>query len=181
MRYRLRSLLTWLGWGRRATVVEPQQPNSAVTTEFANDRFTDHLKKVLLISNEESQRLHHEYVGTEHLLLGLLKEGSGVGAHVLQQVSGDVGKIQKEMETLIVRDKGKKVLNGTLPLTPRAKRAIDYARVEARNLNHDYVGTEHLLLGLLHEPENVPVQVLLLLGIDYATVRQAILSTLGIT
>jgi ATP-dependent Clp protease ATP-binding subunit ClpC len=178
MRNGLRKLLTWFHCGRQVGSVEPRRP-TAKSVETLDDRFTDRLKNVLSLANEESRRLNHEYIGTEHLLMGLVKEGSGVAALALKELSGDVGRIQRVCEKVIIRGPEKQDWVGKRPMTPRAKRAIDYAREEARNLNHDFVGTEHLLLGLLREPENFPVQVLLNLGIEPAAVRQKLLSILG--
>ena len=112
------------------------------------ERFTDRARKVMALANQEAQRFNHEYIGTEHILLGLVKEGSGVGANVLKNLDVDLRKVRLEVEKL-VHSGPDMVTMGKLPQTPRAKKVIEYAIEEARNLNHNYVGTEHLLLGLL--------------------------------
>ena len=112
-----------------------------------NDRFTQRVRKVLFLARDEAGRLQHEYIGTEHILLGLIKEGSGVAANVLKNLDVDLRKIRLEVEKL-VQSGPDMVTMGKLPQTPRAKKVIEYAIEEARNLNHNYVGTEHLLLGL---------------------------------
>ena len=110
------------------------------------ERFTDRARKVMALANQEAQRFNHEYIGTEHILLGLVKEGSGVGANVLKNLDVDLQKVRLEVEKL-VKSGPDMVTMGKLPQTPRAKKVIEYAIEEARNLNHNYVGTEHLLLG----------------------------------
>ena len=111
------------------------------------ERLTDRARKVMALANQEAQRFNHEYIGTEHILLGLVKEGSGVGANVLKNLGIDLRKVRLEVEKL-VKSGPEMVTMGKLPQTPRAKKVIEYAIEEARNLNHNYVGTEHLLLGL---------------------------------
>ena len=116
------------------------------------ERFTDRARKVMQLANQEAQRFNHEYIGTEHILLGLVKEGSGVAANVLKNLDIDLRKVRLEVEKL-VKSGPDMVTMGKLPQTPRAKKVIEYAIEEARNLNHNYVGTEHLLLGLLREQD----------------------------
>ena len=118
------------------------------------ERFTDRARKVMALANQEAQRFNHEYIGTEHILLGLVKEGSGVGANVLKNLDVDLRKVRMEVEKL-VKSGPDMVTMGKLPQTPRAKKVIEYAIEEARNLNHNYVGTEHLLLGLLRSPARI--------------------------
>jgi len=142
------------------------------------ERFTDRARKVMHLANQEAQRFNHEYVGTEHMLLGLIKEGSGVAANVLKNLEIDLRKIRNEVEK-IVQAGPEMVTMGKLPQTPRAKKAIEYAIEEARNLNHNYVGTEHLLLGLLREQEGVAAQVLLNLQLKLDEVREEVLNLLG--
>ena len=110
------------------------------------ERFTDRARKVMQLANQEAQRFNHEYIGTEHILLGLVKEGSGVAANVLKNLDVDLRKIRLEVEKL-VQSGPEMVTMGKLPQTPRAKKVIEYSMEEARNLNHNYVGTEHILLG----------------------------------
>jgi ATP-dependent Clp protease ATP-binding subunit ClpC len=142
------------------------------------ERFTDRARKVMQLANQEAQRFNHEYIGTEHLLLGLIKEGSGVAANVLKNLDIDLRKIRHEVEKL-VRSGPDLVTMGRLPQTPRAKKVIEYSMEEARNLNHNYVGTEHLLLGLLREQEGVAAQVLMNLGLRLDEVRREVLNLLG--
>src|SRR5688500_15291755 len=142
------------------------------------ERFTDRARKVMQLANQEAQRFNHEYIGTEHILLGLVKEGSGVAANVLKNLDVDLRKIRLEVEK-IVQSGPDMVTMGKLPQTPRAKKVIEYAIEEARNLNHNYVGTEHLLLGLLREQEGVAAQVLMNLGLKLEDVREEVLNLLG--
>jgi ATP-dependent Clp protease ATP-binding subunit ClpC len=130
------------------------------------------------LANQEAQRFNHEYIGTEHILLGLVKEGSGVAANVLKNLDIDLRKIRLEVEK-IVQSGPDMVTMGKLPQTPRAKKVIEYSIEEARNLNHNYVGTEHLLLGLLREQEGVAAQVLMNLGLKLEDVREEVLNLLG--
>ncbi len=142
------------------------------------ERFTDRARKVMALANQEAQRFNHEYIGTEHILLGLVKEGSGVGANVLKNLDVDIKKLRLEVEKL-VKSGPDMVSMGKLPQTPRAKRVIEYAIEEARSLNHNYVGTEHILLGLLRETEGVAAQVMMNLGLKLEDVRQEVLNLLG--
>ena len=142
------------------------------------ERFTDRARKVMQLANQEAQRFNHEYIGTEHVLLGLIKEGSGVAANVLKNLDVDLRKIRQEVEKL-VQSGPDMVTMGRLPQTPRAKKVIEYSMEEARNLNHNYVGTEHILLGLLREQEGVAAQVLMNLGLKLDEVREEVLNLLG--
>src|SRR5262245_39211382 len=142
------------------------------------ERFTDRARKVMALANQEAQRFNHEYIGTEHILLGLVKEGSGVGANVLKNLDVDLRKVRLEVEKL-VKSGPDMVTMGKLPQTPRAKKVIEFAIEEARNLNHNYVGTEHLLLGLLREQDGVAAQVLMNLNIKLEEVREEVLNLLG--
>jgi len=130
------------------------------------------------LANQEAQRFNHEYIGTEHILLGLIKEGSGVAANVLKNLDIDLRKIRLEVEKL-VQSGPDMVTMGKLPQTPRAKKVIEYSMEEARNLGHNYVGTEHILLGLLREQEGVAAQVLMNLGLKLEEVREEVLNLLG--
>jgi ATP-dependent Clp protease ATP-binding subunit ClpC len=132
------------------------------------------------LANQEAQRFNHEYIGTEHILLGLVKEGSGVAANVLKNLDIDLRKIRIEVEKIVQTGQGTEMVTmGKLPQTPRAKKVIEYSIEEARNLNHNYVGTEHLLLGLLREQEGVAAQVLMNLGLKLEDVREEVLNLLG--
>src|SRR5215831_4442578 len=142
------------------------------------ERFTDRARKVMQLANREAKRFNHEYIGTEHILLGLVKEGSGVAANVFKNLDIDLRKVRLEVEKLV--QAGPELLTtGKLPQTPRAKKVIEYSIQEARSLNHNYVGTEHLLLGLLREEEGVAAQVLLYLGVTVEQVRNEVLKLLG--
>jgi ATP-dependent Clp protease ATP-binding subunit ClpC len=144
------------------------------------ERFTDRARKVMQLANQEAQRFNHEYIGTEHILLGLVKEGSGVAANVLKNLDIDLRKIRLEVEKIVQTGPGSEMVTmGKLPQTPRAKKVIEYSIEEARNLNHNYVGTEHLLLGLLREQEGVAAQVLMNLGLKLEDVREEVLNLLG--
>ena len=142
------------------------------------ERFTDRARKVMALANQEAQRFNQDYIGTEHILLGLVKEGSGVGATVLKNLDVDIKKLRLEVEKS-VKSGPDMVTMGKLPQTPRAKKVIEYAIEEARALNHNYVGTEHILLGLLRESEGIAAQVLMNLGLKLEDVRQEVLNLLG--
>lgn len=139
--------------------------------------FTDRVRKVLQMAREEAARLHHEYVGTEHILLGLIREGEGVGAAVLSNLDVDWREIQQQIEETV--KKGKAAAGPDLPYTSRAKKVLELAMSEARELNHEYVGTEHLLLGLLREEKGIAAQVLRDAGIDLQKARAETLRLLG--
>ena len=134
------------------------------------ERFTDRARKVMALANQEAQRFNHEFIGTEHILLGLVNEGSGVGATVLKNLDVDIKKLRLAIEKL-VHPGPDMVTMGKLPQTPRARKVIEYAIEEARALNHNYIGTEHLLLGLLREPNDIAAQVLMNLGLKLEDVR----------
>ena len=142
------------------------------------ERFTDRARKVMALANQEAQRFNHEFIGTEHILLGLVKEGSGVGATVLKNLDVDIKKLRLEIEKL-VHPGPDMVTMGKLPQTPRARKVIEYAIEEARALNHNYIGTEHLLLGLLRETDGIAAQVLMNLGLKLEDVREEVLNLLG--
>ena len=142
------------------------------------DKFTDRARKVMALAREEAKRFNHEYIGTEHILLGLVKEGSGVAANVLQNLDIDLKKIRLEIEK-IVQTGPDLVSVGQLPFTPRVKKVLEYAIEEARSMGHNYIGTEHQLLGLLREQEGVAAQVLLNLGVKLEDVREEVVELLG--
>ncbi len=142
------------------------------------DRFTDRARKVMGLARQEAQRFNHQYIGTEHILLGLIQEGSGVAANVLRNLDVDPEKIRVEVEK-IVQDGPTMVTMGQLPFTPRAKKVLELASEEASNLRHNYIGTEHLLLGLIRENEGVAAQVLMNLGLKLEDVREEVLELLG--
>lgn len=143
------------------------------------ERFTDRARKVMQLANQEAQRFKHEYIGTEHILLGLVQEGSGVAANVLKNLDIDLLKVRLEVEKIL--QTGPDMLTmGKMPQTPRAKKVIEYAIDEARSLNFAYFGTEHVLLGLIREQEGVAAQVLTNLGLRLDDVREEILNLLGL-
>ena len=143
-----------------------------------NYNFTDRVRKVLAMAREEAIRLQHDYVGTEHILLGLIREGEGVAAAVLTNLSVDLDQIHERVEESVRKGKATIAL-GELPYTSRAKKVLEFAMAEARELNHSYVGTEHLLLGLLREEKGIAAQVLNSLGVSLEDARAETLKVLG--
>ncbi len=141
--------------------------------------FTERVRKVLAMAREEAARLHHEYVGTEHILLGLIREGEGVAAAVLQNLSVDLEEIQQKIEDTVKKGKAAQATGPDLPYTSRAKKVLELAMGEARELNHSYVGTEHLLLGLLREEKGIAAQVLTDAGVHLEAARAETLRLLG--
>jgi ATP-dependent Clp protease ATP-binding subunit ClpC len=141
--------------------------------------FTDRVRKVLQMAREEAARLHHEYVGTEHILLGLIREGEGVAAAVLTNLSVDLDDIQQKIEETVKKGKAAAAPGPDLPYTSRAKKVLELAMTEARELNHSYVGTEHLLLGLLREEKGIAAQVLTDAGVTLEQSRAETLRLLG--
>lgn len=142
------------------------------------NRFTERARRVILLAKEEAKRFNHDYIGTEHLLLGLIREGEGVAAAVLMSLGLDPTKIRMEVEKL-VQPGPSAVVSGDIPFTPKAKKAIELSMEEARQLGHNYIGTEHLLLGLIKEGEGVASEVLTNLGLDAAKVRDEVMQILG--
>ena len=143
------------------------------------NRFTDRARKVRQLANQEAQRLNHEYIGSEHILLGLVKEGSGIAAKVLISLGATVPAVRRELERIV--PKGRDAATpGKLPLTPRAKLAIQHSMDEARNLNHGHVGTEHMLLALMRDEEGVAAQVLAGLGLRLEDVRAEVMAIFGV-
>jgi len=142
------------------------------------NRFTERARKVLVLAKEEARRFSHDYIGTEHILLGLIREGDGVACAVLQNLGTDLERARLEVEKLISPGSSTSVM-GDIPFTPRAKKALELATEEARTLSHNYIGTEHILLGLIREGEGVAYQVLFSLGIDLKRARQEIVALLG--
>jgi ATP-dependent Clp protease ATP-binding subunit ClpC len=143
-----------------------------------NYNFTDRVRKVLAMAREEAIRLQHDYVGTEHILLGLIREGEGVAAAVLTNLNVDLEQVQEKIEESVRRGKATIAL-GELPYTSRAKKVLEFAMAEARELNHSYVGTEHLLLGLLREEKGIAAEVLNQLGVTLEEARRQTLKLLG--
>lgn len=149
----------------------------AFTARTEDRQLTVAGRRVMRLANQEAQRFDHEYIGTEHILLGLVKDGTGVAANVLKSFDLDLRKIRVEVEK-IVQPGPDMVTMGNLPLTPRTRKVIAYAIAEARGLGHDHAGTEHLLLGLLREEEGVGAVILMNLGLRLDEVRQAVIRTL---
>ncbi|MGE0555843.1 MAG: ATP-dependent Clp protease ATP-binding subunit, partial [Gemmatimonadales bacterium] len=141
--------------------------------------FTDRVRKVLQMAREEAARLHHEYVGTEHILLGLIREGEGVAAAVLTNLNVDLEEVQQKIEETVKKGKAAAQPGPDLPYTSRAKKVLELAMTEARELNHSYVGTEHLLLGLLREEKGIAAQVLSDAGVSLEQSRAETLRLLG--
>ena len=144
------------------------------------DKFTDRARKIIALAQKEAERFRHDYIGTEHLLLGLVKEGSGVAVTALNNLNVDVEKVRREVEKLVVVN-DKDAPSAPLPFTPQAKRVLELAAEEARALGHPYIGTEHILLGLLAEHDSVAAQVLINLDLKLEDVRSEILDLLGAT
>ena len=142
------------------------------------NRFTERARKVILLAKEEAKRFNHDYIGTEHILLGLVREGEGVAAVVLQKMGLSLQQIRLEIEKL-VKPGPSTVISGDIPFTPKAKKAVEFSGEEARALGHNYIGTEHLLLGLIREGEGVASQVLLNMGVDLDKVRNEVVELLG--
>jgi ATP-dependent Clp protease ATP-binding subunit ClpC len=143
-----------------------------------HEKFTERVRRVMFLGREEAARLHHDYIGTEHLLLGLLREGQGIAASVLNNLGLDLDAIRQAVESMVSSTGGTLTI-GEIPFTPRAKRVVELAVEEARQLGHNYVGTEHLLLGLIREGEGVAARVLLQMGVDRKKVREETLKLLG--
>jgi ATP-dependent Clp protease ATP-binding subunit ClpC len=141
------------------------------------DKFTERAKKVLVLAQEEAQRFNYNYIGTEHLLLGLVREGEGIAAKVLGNLGVDLDKARSCVQLIIGR--GGPLVTGDISLTPRAKKVLELAVEEARRLNHSYIGTEHLLLGLVREGEGIAVGVLDSLGIDLGRVHAQVIQVVG--
>jgi ATP-dependent Clp protease ATP-binding subunit ClpA len=142
------------------------------------ERFTDRARKVMAFANQEAQRYDHEYIGCEHILLGLLKEGKGAAANALNQLDVDLRAARKAVEK-IVEPGPEMVTMGKLPQTPNAKKSIEQAIAAAKELHANYVGTEHVLLGLTRVPDNTALRVLEKLGLTGTDVRDKVLEVLG--
>jgi hypothetical protein len=143
------------------------------------DKFTERARKVLSLAQEEAQRFNHNYIGAEHLLLGLVREGDGVAAKVLLHLGVELNKLRSAVEFAIGR--GDRLVLGEIGLTPQAKKVIELAVDESRRLNHHYIGTEHLLLGLVRENSGFAAEVLQGLGIDLEKVRTQTIQILSRT
>jgi ATP-dependent Clp protease ATP-binding subunit ClpC len=144
---------------------------------FMFGRFTERAQQVLVLAQEEAKRLNHNFIGTEHLLLGLVREGSGIASRALQGMSVDLSRVRAEVER--ITPKGEKIIQQGISYTPRAKRVVELAIEESQNLGHNYVGTEHLMLGLIREGEGIAAQVLANMGIDLKRARKEVIHLLG--
>jgi ATP-dependent Clp protease ATP-binding subunit ClpC len=140
------------------------------------ERFTDRARRVVVLAQEEARILNHSYIGTEHLLLGLVHEGDGVAAKVLESLDISLEAVRQQVEQIVGR--GKDAPSGHIPFTPRAKKVLEFSLRESQQLGHDYIGTEHILLGLLREGDGVAAQVLVALGADLNRVRQQVIQVL---
>ena len=140
------------------------------------ERFTDRARRVVVLAQEEARMLEHGYIGTEHLLLGLIHEGEGVAAKALEALEIDLDGVRQQVEAIIGR--GQQPPSGHIPFTPRAKRVLELSQRESEHMGHHYIGTEHILLGLVREGDGVAAQVLVKLGADLNRVRQQVIQVL---
>lgn len=136
------------------------------------ERFTDGARRAVVLAQEESRRLHHDYIGTEHLLLGLIQTGEGAGATTLTELGASLTAVRHQVESIVGR--GERPPEGHVPFTPRAKKVVEFSLREAQQLGDDFIGTEHVLLGLLREGEGVAAQVLMDLGVDLERTRETV-------
>src|ERR671937_2544974 len=166
-------LHTWTGrfplWTERSAQSEE--------TRRMFKRFTERARRVIILAREEAERHHHEYLGTEHILLGMLKDGGGIAITVLQKAGLSIDQIRMEIERHLPRNANALIV-GEIPFTPKAKKVLEYGVEEARLMGHNYIGTEHLLLGLLKEKEGIAAKVLNALGIRLVETREKILNLL---
>ena len=137
------------------------------------ERFTDRARRVVVLAQEEARMLYHDYIGTEHILLGLVHEGEGVAAKALESLGISLEAVRQQVEEII--GQGQEIPSGHIPFTPRAKKVLELSLREALQLGHDYIGTEHILLGLIREGDGVAAQVLIRLGADLNRVRQQVI------
>src|SRR5690606_5506171 len=136
------------------------------------ERFTDRARRVVVLAQEEAKLLKHNYIGTEHILLGLIIEGAAVAARALEGMGISLEQVRDQVTEII--GEGQQAPSGHIPFTPRAKKVLELSLREALQLGHSYIGTEHILLGLIREGEGVAAQVLVKLGADLARVRQEV-------
>ncbi|MGI9515488.1 MAG: Clp protease N-terminal domain-containing protein, partial [Pirellulaceae bacterium] len=142
------------------------------------ERCTDRCRKVMQLANQEAQRYNHEYIGTEHMLLAIIKEGSGIAANVLERLNIDLRRLRLDVESSMTSGP-EMITMGKLPQTPRAKKVIEYAMEESHDLDHSFLGTEHLLLGLMREQESNAANALKRFDLEIDQVRNEILALLG--
>src|SRR3954454_8489514 len=141
------------------------------------ERFTDRARRVVVLAQEEARALHHNYIGTEHILLGLLREREGVAAMVLERIGISAEAVREKVASII--GEGGDAPTGHIPFTPRAKKVLELSLREALQLGHNYIGTEHILLGVVREGEGVAAQVLVNLGADLSRVRGQVIQLLS--
>ena len=141
------------------------------------ERFTDRARRVVVLAQEEARMLSHNYIGTEHILLGLIHEGDGIAAKALESLGVSLEAVRAQVEEII--GQGQQAPSGHIPFTPRAKKVLELSLREALQLGHNYIGTEHILLGLIREGEGVAAQVLVKLGADLNRVRQQVIQLLS--
>ena len=141
------------------------------------ERFTDRARRVVVLAQEEAKMLNHNYIGTEHILLGLIHEGEGVAAKALESLNISLDAVREQVQDII--GQGQQQPTGHIPFTPRAKKVLELSLREALQLGHNYIGTEHILLGLIREGEGVAAQVLVKLGADLNRVRQQVIQLLS--
>jgi len=141
------------------------------------ERFTDRARRVVVLAQQEARELDHNYIGTEHILLGLIREGEGVAAKALESLEISLETVRQQVEEMIGR--GEDAPSGHIPFTPRAKKVLELSLRESQHLRHHYIGTEHILLGLISEGEGVAAQVLVRLGADLDRVREQVLQLLA--
>jgi ATP-dependent Clp protease ATP-binding subunit ClpC len=141
------------------------------------ERFTDQARRVVVLAQEESRMLNHNYIGTEHLLLGLIHEGDGGAATALEAMGISLEAVRQQVEEIV--GKGQEAPSGHIPFTPRAKKVLELSLRESLQLSHNYIGTEHILLGLVREGDGLAAQILVRLGADMAEVREQVLRQLA--
>jgi ATP-dependent Clp protease ATP-binding subunit ClpC len=140
------------------------------------ERFTERARRVVVLAQEEARMLDHNWIGTEHILLGLIREGEGVAAKTLESLGISLDAVRQQVEEII--GQGQQAPSGHIPFTPRAKKVLELSLREALQLGHNYIGTEHILLGLIHEGDGVAAQVLVGLGVDLDRTRQVVIQIL---
>ena len=141
------------------------------------ERFTDRARRVVVLAQDEARRLNQNYIGTEHLLLGLIHEGDGIAARALETMGISLEAVRAQVIEII--GEGEQPTTGHIPFTPRARKVLEFSMREALQLGHNYIGTEHILLGLLREGDGVAAQVLVKLGADLNNVRQTVIELLS--
>src|SRR5256884_1265752 len=155
----------------------PISPPCCEESDDMFERFTDRARRVVVLAQEEARMLNHNYIGTEHILLGLIHEGEGVAAKALESLGISLDAVRQQVEEII--GQGQQAPSRHIPFTPRAKKELELSLREALHLGHNYIGTEHILLGLIREGDGVAAPVLVKLGADLDRVRQQVLQLLS--